>query len=174
MPTYFFATDLHGQTDRYDKLLSSIVTDRPAAVFLGGDLLPRSAFSALQSGQLDSRVSSPGFHKNPRCLRSEISQILVGRSVCIHGAHDGPELALGVLIWSRLRTLPGICSSSGLQILHGKFTRGIRDGIDLHGETRTFGDVLVGHPVHIEKTVCAIASPEEVDFREAAAPTFEP
>ena len=53
LPTCFFATDLHGQTDRYDKLLSSIVTDRPAAVFLGGDLLPRSAFSALQSGQVD-------------------------------------------------------------------------------------------------------------------------
>lgn len=53
MPTCFFATDLHGRIDRYDKLLSSIVTDRPAAVFLGGDLLPRSAFSALQSGQVD-------------------------------------------------------------------------------------------------------------------------
>ena len=53
MPTCFFATDLHGRIDRYDKLLSSIVTDRPAAVFLGGDLLPRSAFSGLQSGQVD-------------------------------------------------------------------------------------------------------------------------
>src|SRR5579864_8377896 len=78
-----------------------------------------------------------------------------------------------VLIWNRSRTLPGICSSSGLRILHGKFTRGIRDGIYLHGEARTFGDVFVRHPVHIEKAVCAIASPEEVDFREAAAPTFE-
>jgi Icc-related predicted phosphoesterase len=45
--------DLHGQTDRYDNLVSSIVRDRPAAVFLGGDLLPRSAFSALQSGHVD-------------------------------------------------------------------------------------------------------------------------
>jgi Icc-related predicted phosphoesterase len=44
---------LHGQTDRYDKLISSIVRDSPAAVFLGGDLLPRSAFSALQSEQVD-------------------------------------------------------------------------------------------------------------------------
>ena len=53
LPTCFFATDLHGQTDRYDKLLASIIRDRPAAVFLGGDLLPRSAFSAIQSGQAD-------------------------------------------------------------------------------------------------------------------------
>jgi Icc-related predicted phosphoesterase len=53
LPTCFFATDLHGQTDRYDTLLASIIRDRPAAVFLGGDLLPRSAFSAIQSEQAD-------------------------------------------------------------------------------------------------------------------------
>ena len=51
MPTCFFATDLHGHTDRYDKLLASIVRDRPVAVFLGGDLFPRSTFSAIQSEQ---------------------------------------------------------------------------------------------------------------------------
>jgi uncharacterized protein len=53
LPTCFFATDLHGRTDRYDKLLASIIRDRPAAVFLGGDLLPRSGFSAIQSGPAD-------------------------------------------------------------------------------------------------------------------------
>ena len=53
MPTCFFATDLHGQRDRYHKLFSSIIRDRPSAVFLGGDLLPRSAFSAIQAGQAD-------------------------------------------------------------------------------------------------------------------------
>ena len=53
MPTCFFATDLHGQTDRYDTLLASIVRDRPAAVFLGGDLLPRAAFSSIQSEKGD-------------------------------------------------------------------------------------------------------------------------
>ena len=51
MPTCFFATDLHGHTDRYDKLLASIVRDRPVAVFLGGDLFPRSTFLAIQSEQ---------------------------------------------------------------------------------------------------------------------------
>ena len=49
----FFATDLHGQTDRYDKLLASIISDRPAAVFLGGDWLPRSPFSTIQFTQSD-------------------------------------------------------------------------------------------------------------------------
>jgi uncharacterized protein len=50
LPTCFFATDLHGKTNRYDKLLASIVRHRPAAVFLGGDLLPRSAHSAIEFG----------------------------------------------------------------------------------------------------------------------------
>jgi hypothetical protein len=53
LPTCFFATDLHGKTDRYDKLLASIIGHLPAAVFLGGDLLPRSALSAIQFGQED-------------------------------------------------------------------------------------------------------------------------
>lgn len=45
MATCFFATDFHGQTQRYQKLLASIVRDRPAAVFLGGDLLPSGSQS---------------------------------------------------------------------------------------------------------------------------------
>jgi Icc-related predicted phosphoesterase len=53
LPPCFFATDLHGHADRYDKLLASIIRDRPTAVFLGGDLLPRLAFSAVQIGQAD-------------------------------------------------------------------------------------------------------------------------
>jgi uncharacterized protein len=53
LPTCFFATDLHGRIDQYEKLIASIIRDRPAAVFLGGDLLPRSAFSVLQSRQTD-------------------------------------------------------------------------------------------------------------------------
>lgn len=45
MATCFFATDLHGQTERYDKLLACIVRERPDAVFLGGDLLPSGSLS---------------------------------------------------------------------------------------------------------------------------------
>jgi Icc-related predicted phosphoesterase len=46
--TSFFATDLHGQTRRYEKLLANIVGERPAVVFLGGELLPASSFSRTQ------------------------------------------------------------------------------------------------------------------------------
>jgi uncharacterized protein len=38
----FFVSDLHGSTDRYDKLLAAIVRERPRAVFMGGDLTPMS------------------------------------------------------------------------------------------------------------------------------------
>jgi len=36
----FFCSDLHGRRDRYRKLLHAIESERPAGVFLGGDLLP--------------------------------------------------------------------------------------------------------------------------------------
>ena len=42
MSEFFFASDLHGRTDRYEKLFRAIGAALPAAVFLGGDLLPLS------------------------------------------------------------------------------------------------------------------------------------
>jgi Icc-related predicted phosphoesterase len=40
MPACFFATDLHGDTTRWGKLFAAVERERPAALFLGGDLLP--------------------------------------------------------------------------------------------------------------------------------------
>lgn len=53
LPSCFFATDLHGRTGRYEKLLTAIATERPAAVFLGGDLLPAMGLRAEQSDDAD-------------------------------------------------------------------------------------------------------------------------
>lgn len=55
MSTCFFATDLHGRTDRYDKLIAAIASERPSAVFLGGDLLPKGPMSPrnLRAGNAD-------------------------------------------------------------------------------------------------------------------------
>lgn len=36
----FFVTDLHGKTDRYQKLFSLIRVEKPDTLFIGGDLLP--------------------------------------------------------------------------------------------------------------------------------------
>jgi uncharacterized protein len=40
MAESFFVSDLHGRADRYEKLFGAVASSRPAAVFLGGDLLP--------------------------------------------------------------------------------------------------------------------------------------
>ena len=55
MPSCFFATDLHGYIERYEKLFALIEAERPAGVFLGGDLLPRVSYYAarLERGQGD-------------------------------------------------------------------------------------------------------------------------
>ncbi len=42
----FFASDLHGRINRYEALFESILEEKPAGVFLGGDLLP-SGLGAL-------------------------------------------------------------------------------------------------------------------------------
>ena len=41
-----FVSDLHGRTPRYEKLLAAIRSEHPAAVFIGGDILPTGAFVA--------------------------------------------------------------------------------------------------------------------------------
>jgi Icc-related predicted phosphoesterase len=48
-----FASDLHGRIDRYDKLFAAIERRQPAAVFLGGDLLP------FPMAAFDSRENLP-------------------------------------------------------------------------------------------------------------------
>jgi uncharacterized protein len=42
MGLWFFVSDLHGQAPRYNKLFAAILAERPAAVLLGGDLLPNT------------------------------------------------------------------------------------------------------------------------------------
>ncbi len=44
----FFVTDLHGKIERYKKLFDKISSQKPDAVFLGGDLLP-SGLQAMAS-----------------------------------------------------------------------------------------------------------------------------
>jgi Icc-related predicted phosphoesterase len=48
-----FVSDLHGRPDRYLKLLAAVEADRPRALFLGGDLLPRLAPAGVGDFLLD-------------------------------------------------------------------------------------------------------------------------
>jgi len=45
-----FASDLHGRPDRYEKLFRAADRERPAALFLGGDLLPGVAGPGVPEG----------------------------------------------------------------------------------------------------------------------------
>ncbi len=49
MPLCFFASDIHGEEERYRKLFARIKLDRPEAVFLGGDLLPNAYLMAFSN-----------------------------------------------------------------------------------------------------------------------------
>ena len=67
MTPCFFVSDLHGQIDRYEKLFAAIGEAPPAAVFLGGDLLPSglSALSTLDPAHRDfvNDFLAPGFQR---------------------------------------------------------------------------------------------------------------
>jgi len=63
---WFFVTDLHGSADRYEKLFALIAAERPHAVFLGGDLLPRASYYARNERRQDDfilRYLVPGFEQ---------------------------------------------------------------------------------------------------------------
>ncbi len=65
MPQCFFVTDLHGHVDRYEKLLAAIASERPEAVFVGGDLLPhgraRAALGSAAGGDFLADFLLPRF-----------------------------------------------------------------------------------------------------------------
>jgi Icc-related predicted phosphoesterase len=65
VPSCLFASDLHGRPDRYEKLCAATLRERPAGVFLGGDLLahygPRGVGAATLVqifGDLRSRMGA--------------------------------------------------------------------------------------------------------------------
>ena len=81
MTTCLFATDLHGQIQRYEKLLARIVSDRPVAVFLGGELLPSDSLprTPLRTAK-DDFVSSyliPAFAEVRGTLRDDYPTIFL-------------------------------------------------------------------------------------------------
>ena len=73
MPLWFFATDLHGRLRGYEALLQLIREERPAAVLLGGDLLPHGY------GPADTQLGGGHFAENYllrnfESLRCELGQ----------------------------------------------------------------------------------------------------
>ena len=66
----FFASDLHGKIDRYEKLVGKIKEELPEILFIGGDILP--SFNSYLKKEYDDFILDyliPEFQK----LKSEIS-----------------------------------------------------------------------------------------------------
>lgn len=55
----YFVTDLHGKTELYDKLASEIITEKPTAVFIGGDIT--SALNSQTNGHFFTDYLAPYF-----------------------------------------------------------------------------------------------------------------
>ncbi len=70
MTRCFFAADLHGAPERFEALFAAILAERPAAVFLGGDLFPSGLGAALDAVTDDfvGGYLAPGFDGLRRAL----------------------------------------------------------------------------------------------------------
>lgn len=79
MPQCFFASDLHGRRERYRALLDAIRSERPAGVFLGGDLLP-SGFGladAVNDGDFVPDFLAAGFARLRDDLRDDYPAVFL-------------------------------------------------------------------------------------------------
>jgi uncharacterized protein len=88
----FFVSDLHGHAARYRKLFDRILQEEPAAVFLGGDLLPHGLTSSIHVGDdfIDDFLVKEFSHLQ-ELLKDTYPRVFV-----ILGNDDGrlPEVAL--------------------------------------------------------------------------------
>jgi uncharacterized protein len=95
----FFCSDLHGNTDRYQKLFDAIRQERPDAVFLGGDLLPCGMLKAVSGTAGDDFVNGfliPGFLRLREDLEDSGPEVFL-----ILGNDDGRSEESAVLEGSR-------------------------------------------------------------------------
>jgi len=71
-----FVSDLHGRASRYEALLGAMAAERPAAVFVGGDLLPRSSLPPAEGGDFLLGWLSPRLERLRERLGDEYPAVL--------------------------------------------------------------------------------------------------
>jgi Icc-related predicted phosphoesterase len=69
---FFFASDLHGQVRRYERLWAAVAHDVPDAVFLGGDLLP-----GTDGARFITNVLAPGFSLVRREMKDRYPRVFM-------------------------------------------------------------------------------------------------
>lgn len=81
MNEYLFVSDLHGNLSRYWRLFELIISDRPAAVFLGGDILPHLYYGLSKSNSTHEdfigKFLLPEFNKIQKRLGSKYPRIFL-------------------------------------------------------------------------------------------------
>lgn len=84
----FFVTDIHGKIDRYEKLFNKIESEKPGAIFLGGDLLPSGLQSLATEYDLSENftedILKKGFSKLKNKLKDKYPRVFL-----ILGNDDG-------------------------------------------------------------------------------------
>jgi Icc-related predicted phosphoesterase len=88
--TGVFVSDLHGHTDRYEKLFALLERERPDGVFLGGDLLPSGLLD--EAGAFVDTVLARGFGRLRENLGDAYPQVFL-----ILGNDDGRAVEPAVL-----------------------------------------------------------------------------
>ncbi len=75
--TAFFVSDLHGKRDRYLKLFDRIISDKPNAVFFGGDLFPSFKEMLKEENNFFEDFFVPNFENLKQVLKDEYPQVFV-------------------------------------------------------------------------------------------------
>lgn len=75
----FFVSDLHGSAHRYQELFRLVEEERPAALFMGGDLLPSglAAFAGAGGGEFLEEILFAGFRRLRRKLGGEAPRVFL-------------------------------------------------------------------------------------------------
>lgn len=78
MTEAFFVSDLHGNVEKYSRLFEAIACDRPAAVFLGGDILPSGLHALAGAAATHDDFLSGFLERNLAALRTELGESYPG------------------------------------------------------------------------------------------------
>src|SRR4051812_14009330 len=89
LTTWFFATDLHGRADRYERLFGLIIAERPQVLLLGGDLLPRANTRRTKGGVFSADFVGDYLVPSFQNMRNKLGEDYP--TVCLILGNDDPR-----------------------------------------------------------------------------------